>query len=164
MNFFAIYLSDKVSFNTTVRQILSRRRISLTWGEDRLNVVRDGLCALTFARVPLGLKILHVQTFQNYQSTITIWLSLRKIFQLTKTLKSRDLVWPLFSLLKCSYLTQLSKLYLLQWKSCIRCWKFPSHSSKQNLKNSLLFSLVIISSKIHFMNTNQAVISHVNER
>ena len=70
MNFFAIYLSDKVSFNTTVRQILSRRRISLTWGEDRLNVVRDGLCALTFARVPLGLKILHVQTFQNYQSTV----------------------------------------------------------------------------------------------
>lgn len=43
MNFFAIYLSDKVSFNTTVRQILSRRRISLTWGEDRLNVVRDNL-------------------------------------------------------------------------------------------------------------------------
>lgn len=65
MNFFAIYLSDKVSFNTTVRQILSRRRISLTWGEDRLNVVRDGLCALTFARVPLGLKILHVQNISE---------------------------------------------------------------------------------------------------
>ena len=65
MNFFAIYLSDKVSFNTTMRQILSRRRISLTWGEDRLNVVRDGLCALTFARVPLGLKILHVQNISE---------------------------------------------------------------------------------------------------
>lgn len=65
MNFFAIYLSDKVSFNTTVRQILSRRRISLTWGEDRLNVVRDSLCALTFARVPFGLKILHVQNISE---------------------------------------------------------------------------------------------------
>lgn len=65
MNFFAIYLSDKVSFNTTVRQILSRRRISLTWGEDRLNVVHDSLCALTFARVPLGLKILHVQNISE---------------------------------------------------------------------------------------------------
>ena len=112
----------------------------------------------------LGWKYYTSKTFQNYQSTIKVWLSLRKIFQLTKSLKSRDLVWPLFSLLKCSYLTQLSKLYLLQWKSCIRCWKFPSHSSEKNLKNSLLFSLVIISGKIHFMNTNQAVISHVNER
>ena len=48
-----------------MRQILSRRRISLTWGEDRLKVVRDGLCALTFARVPLGLKILHVQNISE---------------------------------------------------------------------------------------------------
>ena len=112
----------------------------------------------------LGWKYYTSKTFQNYQSTIKVWLSLRKIFQLTKSLKSRDLVWPLFSLLKCSYLTQLSKLYLLQWKSHIRCWKFPSHSSEKNLKNSLLFSLVIISGKIYFMNTNQAVISHVNER
>ena len=99
----------------------------------------------------LGWKYYMFKTFQNYQSTIKVWLSLRKIFQLTKSLKSRDLVCPLFSLLKCSYLTQLSKLYLLQWKSCIRCWKFPSHSSEKNLKNSLLFSLVFISGKIHFI-------------
>lgn len=164
MNFFAIYLSDKVSFNTTMRQILSRRRISLTWGEDRLNVVRMVCVHSRSQEYLLGWKYYMFKTFQNYQSTIKVWLSLRKIFQLTKSLKSRDLVWPLFSLLKCSYLTQLSKLYLLQWKSRIRCWKFPSHSSEKNLKNSLLFSLVFISGKIHFMNTNQAVISHVNER
>ena len=48
----------------------------------------------------LGWKYYTSKTFQNYQSTIKVWLSLRKIFQLTKSLKPRDLVWPLFSLLK----------------------------------------------------------------